>query len=100
MPTRLASFWLPVVLIGLILMCGALAYAFAPIASIYSQALQDPLGGNGANDASLDGKLLMRTVFMRLPLAIPGLIIWIFGAYLRIRSMLAKRTASQPRSRA
>jgi hypothetical protein len=87
---RLSSLWLPFVLVGLLLMLGALAWAAAPIASLYSQALNDPLGGSGPSDGS-EGKQLMKTVFMRLPLALPGMLIWMVGVWLRIKRMIENR---------
>lgn len=89
---KLHSFWLLFVLLGLLLMLGALAYAAAPIAGIYAQALNDPLG-NTTQNAPDDGKLIMKQVFSRLPLAIPGTAVWIMGVALRVRAAVYRSRA-------
>jgi hypothetical protein len=86
----LAKLWLLFVLGGLLLMVAALAYAFAPIGQLYSEALHNPLGDArveaSAGPAGQEGKLLMAKVFARLPLALPGIALWVFGIVLRARA--------------
>jgi hypothetical protein len=93
----LAACWWVVVLLGLLLMTAALAWAFAPIGALYSEALNNPLGdprvSAQAGPVGGEGKALMSKVFMRLPLALPGVCVWVLGIVLRARYGAAiKRT--------
>jgi hypothetical protein len=94
----LAAWWWVVVLVGLLMMAAALAWAFSPIAALYSEALNNPLGDPraAAEPAPVggEGKALMNKVFMRMPLALPGVAVWVFGIVLRARHGAARKRSS------